>query len=282
MGTPLGSVAWIHGARDCRQSTDPLIQVHPLDEDTFVLRVSKCFSFEGNFLYLLLGEARAVLFDTGPRPDPGAGGRVLPIRRVVDEVVARWLRSRGLDAIELVVAHTHSHGDHVSWDREFQGRPRTTVVPPTLSGVQRAFRLPDWPDGEARLALGGRTLTVLPIPGHEDSHVAAYDPRTRSLLTGDTLYPGMLTVRNWPAYRRSAARLARFAEEQEVAQVLGSHIEMTHEPGKAFPLGTTHQPGEHSLPLGAEQVTELHAACEAMGDDPRVVVHDDFVIQPLG
>ena len=282
MGTPLESVAWIHGARDCRQSTDPLIQVHPLDEDTFVLRVSKCFSFEGNFLYLLLGEARAVLFDTGPRPDPGAGDRVLPIRRVVDEIVARWLRSHGLDAIELVVAHTHNHGDHVSWDREFQGRPRTTVVPPTLPGVQRAFRLPDWPDGEARLALGGRTLTVLPIPGHEDSHVAAYDPRTRSLLTGDTLYPGLLTVRNWPAYRRSAARLARFAEEQEVAQVLGSHIEMTREPGEAFPLGTTHQPGEHSLPLGAEQVAELHAACEAMGDAPRVDVHDDFVIQPLG
>ncbi len=58
---------------------------------------------------------------------------------------------------------------------------------------------------------------MLLIPGHEDSHVAAYDPRTRSLLTGDTLYPGLLTVQDWPAYRRSAARLARFAEEHEVA-----------------------------------------------------------------
>ncbi len=232
MATPLGSVAWIHGAPDCGRSTDPLVQVHPLDEDTFVVRVSKCFSFEGNFLYLPLGEARAVLFDTGPRPDPAAGDRVLPIRRVVDGIVAGWLQSHSLDAIDLVVAHTHGHGDHVAWDRDFQGRPRTTVVPPTLPGVQRSLGLSDWPDGEARLALGGRTLTVLPIPGHEDSHVAAYDSRTRSLLTGDTLYPGLLTVPDWPACRRSAARLARFVEEHEVAQVLGSHIEMIDEPGR--------------------------------------------------
>lgn len=129
------------------------------------------------------------LFDTGAGLDSGAGDRVLPIRRVVDEIVARWLRRRSLEAVELVVAHTHSHRDHVFWDREFRGRPRTTVVPPTLFGVRRFFRLPDWPDGQARLDLGGRTLTVFPIPGHESSHIATYDRRTRSLLTGDTLYP---------------------------------------------------------------------------------------------
>ncbi len=55
MATPRGSVARIHGAPDCGRTTDPLVQVHPLDEDTFVLRVSKCSSFEGNVLYLLLG-----------------------------------------------------------------------------------------------------------------------------------------------------------------------------------------------------------------------------------
>ncbi len=89
-------------------------------------------------------------------------------------------------------------------------------------------------------------------------------------------------MQDWPAYRRSAARLARFAEEHEVAQVLGSHIEMTDEPGQPFPLRTTHQPGEHPLPLGAEHVAELRAACEAMSDAPRVDVHDDFVVTPLG
>jgi hypothetical protein len=46
----LADVTWIHGAADCTHSTDPLIQVHQYDADTFVLRVSKCFSYEGNFI----------------------------------------------------------------------------------------------------------------------------------------------------------------------------------------------------------------------------------------
>jgi glyoxylase-like metal-dependent hydrolase (beta-lactamase superfamily II) len=275
-------VQWIHGAADCRRNSDPLIQVHQLDEATFVLRLSKCFSFEGNFMYLLFGEARAVLFDTGARPDSGRVDDVLPIRRIVDELVARWLADRGLATIGLVVAHTHSHGDHTFWDRHFVDRARTTVVPATLSGVQAFFRLPAWPAGSSRLELGGRTVTVFPIPGHEASHLAAYDPRTASLLTGDTLYPGVLTVRDWPAYRSSAARLALFARTHEISQVLGSHIEMTREPREAYPVGTTHQPEEHALPLGTDQVEEWHSACEAMGDTPRIEVHDHFVIRPLG
>src|SRR4051812_10875287 len=204
--TSLESVRWIHGAPHCRDSTDPPIQVHSFDADTFILRLSKCFSFEGNFLYLLFGDSRAILLDTGARPDPTSVNQVLPIRRVVDGIVDRWLDVRGLDGIQLVVAHTHSHGDHVFWDKQFQERPRTTVVPATLSGVRGFFRLLDWPDGQADLDLGGRTVTVFPIPGHEASHIATYDRRTQVLLTGDMLYPGLLTVRDWVAYRRSAAR----------------------------------------------------------------------------
>jgi hydroxyacylglutathione hydrolase len=281
MATPLEAVPWIHGAPNCRHSTDPLIQVHQFDEDTFILRLSKCFSFEGNFIYLLFGDARAIMFDTGARPDSGTKDSVLPIRSTVDTIVTHWLGGRGLDAIDLVVAHTHSHGDHVSWDQQFGGRPRTTVVKPTLSGVTSFFHLPNWPDGQAGLDLGGRNLTVLPIPGHETSHIATYDPRTKSLLTGDMLYPGQLTVQDWPAYRRSAARLASFAEGHDVSRVLGSHIEMTNEPRAAYPVGTTFQPDEHPLPLEAAHITELHAACEAMGNDPHVDVLDDFIIRPL-
>src|SRR4051794_1725951 len=133
VATMLDSISWIHGAPNCAHSTDPLIQVHAFDEDTFILRVSKCFSFEANFIYLLLGEARAILFDTGPGPDSGTG--VLPIRSTVDTIVAEWLRDRGAAAIDLVVAHTHSHEDHVFWDLQFVGRPRTTVVRPTVSAV---------------------------------------------------------------------------------------------------------------------------------------------------
>jgi hypothetical protein len=29
------------------------------------LRVSKCFSYEGNFIYLLFGDNKAIMLDTG-------------------------------------------------------------------------------------------------------------------------------------------------------------------------------------------------------------------------
>lgn len=281
MTTPLESVAWIHGARDCSGTGDPLVQVHRMDRDTFVLRLSKCYSFEANFLYLLLGRDRALLLDTGARPDAGARDRTLPLRRTVDELVTGWAAERGVPEPELVVAHTHAHGDHVSGDDQFTDRPRTRVVAPTLAAVTGFFGLPDWPEGRAGLDLGGRELIVLPLPGHEPTHVAVHDPRTRALFTGDTLYPGLLTVRDWPAYRRSAARLADLVRQEEVSVVLGAHVEMTRTPGVPYPLGTTWQPDEHPLPLTAAHVLELHEACEAMAGAPHVDVHDSFVVQPL-
>jgi glyoxylase-like metal-dependent hydrolase (beta-lactamase superfamily II) len=282
MARPLDSVQWIHGASDCPRNIGPLIQVHELDGDTFIMRLNKCFSYEGNFIYLLFGSGRAILFDTGGPPDAGSSSKVLPLRDEVEKIVTRWLQSRGIQTLDLIVAHTHSDGDHVFWDRQFAGRPGTIVVEPTLAAVKSFFGLPNWPEGEAYLDLGGRILTVFPIPGHESTHIAVYDACTKALLTGDLLYPGLLTVRDWIAYRRSAARLADFARHHAISLVLGNHIEMKKTPRELYPVGTTYQPNEHSLPLGATHIAELHAACEAMANSPHLDVHDDFVIQPPG
>jgi hydroxyacylglutathione hydrolase len=282
MATSLESVQWIHGAADCERSTDPLIQIHALDADTFILRLSKCFSFEGNFIYLMFGSARAIVFDTGGPPGQQSHGEIMPIRQTIDSIVSGWLDGRGMAAIELIVAHTHGHGDHVFWDRQFDGRPRTTIVQPVLGTVKAFYGLPNWPEGEALVELGGRALTVFPIPGHEETHIAVYDARAGILLTGDTLYPGLLTVQDWTAYRRSAARLARFAERHDIRFVLGNHIEMKNTPRQLYPIGTTFQPDEHPLALTAGHVREFHLACEAMAASPHRDIHDDFIIDPGG
>lgn len=280
MANSLFDVRWVHGG-NCAPNGDPPFQIFELDPDTFVLRQSKCITYEGNFLYVLFGTLKAILFDTGAAPD-GPGASAPPIRRTVQDIVARWLARRSQASVELIVAHSHGHGDHAFGDRQFEGQPNTTVVRPTVERVKRFFGLPDWPCGSATFDLGGRALTILPLPGHQESHIAAYDPNARILLTGDTLYPGKLTVETWSDYRDSAARLAEFVTSHPVSLVLGAHIEMKKTPRELYPIGTRFQPDEHALPLGVQHVHEWHQACKVMRDNPHVDVHDDFIISPPG
>lgn len=95
MPSALESIRWIHGAPDCAMNSEPLLQVHGYNSDTFIFRQNKCFNYEGNFLYLLFGESRALLLDTGAGPEPHAQERVLPLRVKVDEIAASWARERG-------------------------------------------------------------------------------------------------------------------------------------------------------------------------------------------
>jgi hydroxyacylglutathione hydrolase len=130
--------------------------------------------------------------------------------------------------------------------------------------------------------LGGRVLDVIPIPGHHPSHVAYYDRSTRLLLTGDSLYPGRLYVFDWSAFRASIARLAAFvAAGNPVDLVLGTHIEMTREPGVDFGFGADQHPGEHELPLDPAVLTELADVLAAAGATPVRIVRDHFIVFPL-
>jgi glyoxylase-like metal-dependent hydrolase (beta-lactamase superfamily II) len=243
-----------------------------------VLRQNKCSNFEAPFLYLLIGNERAFLLDTGARSER-AGDPL--ISRVISDLLDERPSDRRLRQMELIVAHSHGHGDHAFGDAQFAGKANTTVVPTSLTGLTNFFGIEDWPGGSGKVDLGGRVLTILPIPGHEDTHIAIYDHNTAILLTGDTLYPGLLTVRDWPAYRQSAMRLASFAQSHRISLVLGAHVEMSKTPGIIYPIGTTFQSDEHPLPLMLEDLREWSAACAAMGEEPRREVHDSFIIEPV-
>src|SRR6266496_1164138 len=60
---------WNIGAENCAASPQPPLQVHAYEPQTFILRQSLCASFEGNFLYLLVGSDKALLIDTGAVAD---------------------------------------------------------------------------------------------------------------------------------------------------------------------------------------------------------------------
>ncbi|MEV4282577.1 MBL fold metallo-hydrolase [Actinoplanes xinjiangensis] len=262
-------VSWIHGRRG-----EPPIQIHFYDERTVILRQSKRLDYEAPFLYLLFGADRALLLDTGATADPA----LFPLRATVDALVDAWLAEHPREGYELVVAHSHGHGDHVAADAQFAGRPATTVVPHGDEAVRRFFGFPGVLTGSVLFDLGGRVLEVLGSPGHHEAAVTVYDPWTGILLTGDTVYPGRLYIADYPAFRDTLERLVAFAGTHPVTHVLGCHIEMTRRPGRDYPLGARFQPDEHVLPLTVAQLTAVRDATVRAAGRPGVHRHPDFIL----
>jgi glyoxylase-like metal-dependent hydrolase (beta-lactamase superfamily II) len=262
---------WIDGS----QAGEPQMQVQRYDRDTYVIRQSIRTNFEGPFLYLLFGRDRALLLDTG------AGG--LKVRPTIDGLIAQWLAEHHRASIPLVVAHSHGHFDHQAGDAEFKERPDTVVVGLTAPAVAKFFSIADWPHDIVPFDLGGRRLEVIPTPGHHPSHIMIYDPRTRLLLSGDSLYPGRLYVPSnlFADYRDSIDRVVAFTRTHKVSHILGAHIEMTRTPGKDFADAAPTHPDEHVLELPVADLLELQAAVRRMGDAVVRDVHPDFIVQPL-
>ena len=261
---------WITGGPDCTQV--PKWQVHQYNPDLYIIRESGCTNYEKPFLYLFFGKDRAMLQDTG------AGET--NVAEIVSQTIAEWCKRNGRESIPLLVTHSHGHGDHISGDAQFAGKPGTTVVPLSVEGTQKAYGIANWPVDTGSLDLGGRVLDVIPIPGHQPFGVAFYDHRTGILLTGDTLYPGRLYVSDAAAFKVSIQRLVDFTKDKPVAHVLGCHIEESSTPFLDYPVGTKYQPQEHVLELSHAHIVELNEALKGMTGDVVRYAMRDFTIWP--
>jgi hydroxyacylglutathione hydrolase len=266
-------VRWHAGVASGAPDPAPPIQVHAYRPDTIILRQNKSVHYEAPFLFLLLGTESALLLDTGATAEPAR----FPLRATVDALIAERRPEPGY---RLLVAHTHSHGDHVAADGQFADRPDTTVVGTRLADVTAFYGLTHWPDGHAEIDLGDRIVDVLPGPGHHPAATVFYDRDTRLLFTGDSLYPGRLYVFDWPAYVATVRRLTAFCATHPVSHVLGCHIEMARS-GQDYPIGTTHQPDEPPLQLTEAHLAELDRAVHELADEPGIYPRGDFIIYNL-
>ena len=186
--------------------------------------------------YLIVGEKRALLFDTGM----GIGD----IKKVTSE----------LTKLPIIVLNSHTHDDHVggNWqfpdvygmDTDFTRRnamgsledAQAEVTPDQLCGTlpagfdPKTYVTRPWKitavilDGD-RLDLGGRKLEVLATPGHTPDAISLIDRANGLLFTGDTYYPAPIWLfrpeTDLVAYAASIRRLAALAPQ--VKLVLGAH-----------------------------------------------------------
>jgi hydroxyacylglutathione hydrolase len=269
-------VRWIHGAPARRPAGDRPIQVHWHDPHTVIMRQSKSVHYEAPFLYLLFGNDRALLLDTGATKDQ----HKFPLRATVDELIAQWMDQHQPQKTdyELVVAHTHGHRDHRNGDPQFAGRPHATVVGHTAEEVRSFYGFSEWPGQIVSFDLGGRVLELTATPGHHPASITVYDPWTGFLLTGDTIMPGRLYAKEYADFLQSLEHLVEFAAQRTITRVLGCHIEMSRAPGQDYPAGNTYQPDEVPLRLPAGRITDIRDAAARAATKPGVYVHGDFII----
>ncbi len=193
--------------------------------------------FEEVISFLIVGDERALLFDTGL----GLGD----IRSVAEQ----------LTDLDIVVLNSHSHYDHIGGNHQFEeilslddpythhraaGSDAEVVAEfigpgwvwqPLPSGFDPAsfrsepFDITGFVAEGSVIDLGGRQLEVLETPGHAPDALCLLDRENRMLFVGDTFYLASLYTHlegsDFDLYLGTAQRLSELA--MEVDFVFTSH-----------------------------------------------------------
>ena len=185
--------------------------------------------FEEVISYLVAGDERALLFDSGL----GIG-----------DIAAV---ARSLTPLEIVVLNSHTHYDHIGGNHAFDAilaldtpftrrRARGSTPDAVAEFVSSAWVWKDLPEGFDRdtfrsrpftisrfvedgevIDLGNRQVEVLVTPGHAPDSLCLIDRDKRLLFTGDTFYLAALYTHlegsDFERYAETATRLAGLADD---------------------------------------------------------------------
>jgi hydroxyacylglutathione hydrolase len=214
--------------------------------------------------------------------DTGAteAGVDAPLYRQVHQLIETQSSTESQKSRPILVWHSHGHRDHYQGDDQFVDKQQVTVVGTQAAQVNAYFGFgPN--QATSQIDLGDRLLTIMATPGHQEEAIAVYDPQTQWLLTGDTLYPGYIYVKDWQDYKGSIARLSEFSQSHDVSAILGAHIEMHKSGGGYYSFGTEYQPNEASLVLA---VNDLHALNDKLANtqEAEEIASERFIIAPMG
>lgn len=213
---------------------DTWFEVYKVAPDVFA--IYEPHQFEETISYLILGHARALLFDTGM----GIGD-------------LKALTSN-LTTLPVTVLNSHTHNDHVgdNWqfdtvygmDTDFTRQnakgsktdAQAEITPGEICGTlpegfdrsayaTRPWHVTKWLHDHDSIDLGGRTIEVIATPGHTPDSICLFDHARGLLFSGDTYYPGPIWLfrpeTDLVAYGRSVRKLA--ALQPQVRLVLGAH-----------------------------------------------------------
>jgi glyoxylase-like metal-dependent hydrolase (beta-lactamase superfamily II) len=216
--------------------TDQWFEVYKVAASVFA--IYEPHQSEETISYLIVGEKRAALFDTGMG--------ISDLKKVTGQ----------LTSLPIVVLNSHTHDDHVgdNWqfetiyamDTDFTRHnargsredAQAEVAPSEICGPlpkgfdptkyeTRAWKITSYIHDGDRIDLGGRTLEVIATPGHTPDAISLLDRTNGLLFTGDTYYPATIWLyrpeTDLDAYDASIHRLTALASQARVKTILGAH-----------------------------------------------------------
>lgn len=207
---------------------DPWFEVYRIRPGVFAIYEPK--QAEEVISYLIVGQKRALLFDTGMG--------ISNIRKLAE----------GLTSLPLNVLNSHTHNDHVGGNWLFTSQEtygmdtpftradakgssadaQAELAPGQLCGAlpkhfdaksysTRPFQIGHWLHDGDSIDLGGRVLQVIAAPGHTPDSIALRDRQNGLLFTGDTYYPGPIFLyrpeTNLDAYQATLAKLSGMSSQ---------------------------------------------------------------------
>lgn len=261
---------WIHGSLSAKANQDVRIQVHRYNEHTYILRQNPAVHWEAPFMYLLLGQQRAVLLDAGATAEPD----YFPLYDTVKRLLTRWQQANGVATIELLVLPLGSDSSQSGALGQFESQAGVEILAPGSKQRQQLLTA----TGPGTIKLGGRDLVLIPTPGLNVDAISLYDPWTDILFTGNAFYPGRLVIRDFAAYRASLERLKNFSNQHPVAWIAGGRIEMTAQPGLDYILRSNYRPNERVLQMQPQLLATAYDIVNLINGRQTIQIHDDFIV----
>ena len=230
------------------ETSNPWFSVYKLPGNVYA--IDEDSQWEEIISYLIIGEDRAILLDTGMG--------ISSIKAVVDE----------LTDLPVTVVLSHTHHDHMGGMHEFDDLlvydsdyaiERATTGMDEFGDISYEVAAEDGvfnPDRELpegfspegfhvigmaptgtladgdTIDLGGRTLQVMYTPGHNADGICLFDAENGLVFTGDMYYPAELYAYNEDAeletYAATMRAVAERAEELGIEWIYPGHNETVH------------------------------------------------------
>lgn len=216
---------------------DDWYAVQKIDQRTYA--IGEPLYHQQNWSYLLLGDDRSLLFDTGSfcRDITGVVGRLAPR--------------------ELTVLPSHMHYDHLGNIVRFNTiavadlpilrdcvsdgllTPSDPLfLPESENNVAPSFAVREWLAIGDEIDLGGRVLTIAHTPGHSPDSISLIEAGGRRIFAADFIYPGDLYAQvpgaSLPEYLQTCEALTKVLDPR--VQIYCAHGNKLEEQDHSAPL----------------------------------------------